>query len=134
MASCKRYGNPLSFDDDFVSERSGAKIPLESNTNEPHNCESEYFFDSRSQLKCSYCKTSIFFDDDYVSRYSGKEIPLDAETERPHDCSERRKGRSNTRCMNCGERIYFHPDYTSTNGKLIPMSVESGETHCCSTK
>ena len=78
----------------------------------PHICpESEYFFAKQLRLKCNYCKAPITFHDDYISPYTSKKIPLDPETERPHNCPQRRRATSKTRCTNCGERIYFHPDY-----------------------
>jgi hypothetical protein len=36
--ACRLCGNPIKFDDKWVSERIGKKIPLDPGTNEPHDC------------------------------------------------------------------------------------------------
>jgi hypothetical protein len=36
--SCRLCGNSIKFDDKWVSERTGKKIPLDPDTNEPHDC------------------------------------------------------------------------------------------------
>ena len=36
--SCRLCGNPIKFDDKWISERTGKKIPLDPGTNEPHDC------------------------------------------------------------------------------------------------
>ena len=36
--SCRQCGEPIRFDDKHVSQRTGKKIPLDVETNEPHDC------------------------------------------------------------------------------------------------
>jgi len=36
--SCKLCGQPITFDNKHISQRTGKKIPLDVETNEPHNC------------------------------------------------------------------------------------------------
>ncbi|MFL6339500.1 MAG: hypothetical protein ACJ718_10430 [Nitrososphaeraceae archaeon] len=36
--ACRLCGNPIKFDDKWVSERTGKKIPLDPGTNEPNDC------------------------------------------------------------------------------------------------
>jgi hypothetical protein len=35
---CFLCGNPIKFDNEYINERTGKKIPLDAETNEPHNC------------------------------------------------------------------------------------------------
>jgi hypothetical protein len=36
--SCNLCGEPIKYDDKHVSQRTGKKIPLDIETNEPHDC------------------------------------------------------------------------------------------------
>ena len=36
--SCRLCGQPIKFDEKWLSERTGMKIPLDPGTNEPHDC------------------------------------------------------------------------------------------------
>jgi hypothetical protein len=36
--SCRQCGKPIKFDDKHISERTGKKVPLDVDTEEPHNC------------------------------------------------------------------------------------------------
>jgi hypothetical protein len=36
--SCKFCGEPITFDDKHIGQRTGKKIPLDVGTNERHNC------------------------------------------------------------------------------------------------
>ena len=38
LLSCRQCGKPIKFDDKHISERSGKKIPLDLDTDEPHDC------------------------------------------------------------------------------------------------
>jgi hypothetical protein len=35
---CRQCQNPIKFDDKHVSQKTGKKIPLDVETNEPHDC------------------------------------------------------------------------------------------------
>ena len=35
---CRQCGQPITFDDKHISQRTGKKIPLDVETNEPHDC------------------------------------------------------------------------------------------------
>jgi hypothetical protein len=35
---CYLCGKPIKFDYEYINERTGKKIPLDAETNEPHNC------------------------------------------------------------------------------------------------
>jgi hypothetical protein len=35
---CYLCGKPIKFDNEYINERTGKKIPLDAETNEPHNC------------------------------------------------------------------------------------------------
>lgn len=132
MVSCKRCGDPIRFDDDVVSDRTGKRIPLDEDSDEPHNCRESEYFDNKSTIECHYCQSEIVFDVDYVTE-SGKKIPLDPETWKPHDCVPRRRATSKATCWTCKAKIYFDPAQISEiNKKMIPMEVETGERHKCS--
>jgi hypothetical protein len=36
--SCRLCGQPITFDNKHISQRTGKKIPLDIETNEPHDC------------------------------------------------------------------------------------------------
>jgi hypothetical protein len=36
--SCRQCGQPITFDNKHISQRTGKKIPLDIQTNEPHDC------------------------------------------------------------------------------------------------
>ena len=36
--SCRQCGQPITFDNKHISQRTGKKIPLDVDTQEPHNC------------------------------------------------------------------------------------------------
>ena len=35
---CRQCQNPIKFNDKYISQRTGKKIPLDVDTNEPHDC------------------------------------------------------------------------------------------------
>jgi hypothetical protein len=37
-SACRQCGQPITFDNKHVSQRTGKKIPLAIETNEPHDC------------------------------------------------------------------------------------------------
>jgi hypothetical protein len=80
LYKCRQCGADIYFDDVHVSEKAGKKIPLNPETEKPHNCPGQ-----KKYLYCNACKKEIFFDDDYIST-SGKKIPLSKSTGNPHRC------------------------------------------------
>ena len=89
MYNCQYCDAELTFDSEYVSERTGKKIPLDLDTGEPHDCpENPYHSNYRSNrvLECWTCNEEITFSDNMVSKKSGKKIPLDSRTMRPHNC------------------------------------------------
>jgi hypothetical protein len=82
--SCKLCQQPITFDKQHISEKTGKKIPLEVQTNQPHNCKNR----PKLYRDCSKrCGKQIYFDPDTKTQ-TGKYIPLDKETGEPHQCSE----------------------------------------------
>jgi hypothetical protein len=104
---CRQCGKPIKFDDKWVSERTGKKIPLDVATNEPHDCpvrkdqpqqqQHQQQGQQQSQQpqpqqrryhKCNKgCGQEIYFDANSKSQ-SGKYIPLDKDTGQPHQCQQ----------------------------------------------
>ena len=98
---CRLCGKPIKFDDNWVSERTGRKIPLDVDTEEPHDCpvrrsnsqqqqlqqiQQQQQQQERRYLQCNKgCGNEIYFDANNKSQ-SGKFIPLDKETGLPHQC------------------------------------------------
>ena len=37
--SCRQCGEPITFDNKHASQKTGKKIPLDIETNEPHDCQ-----------------------------------------------------------------------------------------------
>jgi hypothetical protein len=89
---CNLCEEPIKFDDEYISERTGKKIPLDVGTDEPHDCpirRSQKEQRRQSQRRYYSCRKGcgqfIYFDQNERSE-SGKYIPLDKETGLPHDC------------------------------------------------
>jgi hypothetical protein len=94
--SCRQCGEPIKFDDKHISQRTGKKIPLDVQTNEPHDCPlrrdnqqqqgQSQQMQQRRYLQCNKgCGQEIYFDANNKSQ-SGKYIPLDKDTGLPHQC------------------------------------------------
>ena len=90
MYNCKYCDAELTFDSEYVSERTGKKIPLDVDTGEPHDCpENPYHGNNNNRLlECWTCGEQITFSDKMVSKKSGKKIPLDPKTMKPHNCPD----------------------------------------------
>lgn len=86
MTECRLCGEPIHFDNNIVSERTGKKIPLEEGSDDPHRC-AEWEAQHRRYYNCRDCGAQIYFDDEHKSN-SGKFIPLSKSTGGPHDCGE----------------------------------------------
>jgi hypothetical protein len=85
--ACRQCGQPITFDSKHISQRTGKKIPLEVETNEPHDCPARreqqqaqlppQSQQQRRYLQCNKgCGQEIYFDANNKSQ-SGKWIPLD---------------------------------------------------------
>jgi hypothetical protein len=95
--SCRLCGQPITFDNKHVSQRTGKKIPLDPESNEPHDCpvrrdqplqegQPQQQMQQRRYLQCNKgCGQEIYFDENSKSQ-SAKFIPLDKDTGLPHQC------------------------------------------------
>jgi hypothetical protein len=99
--ACRQCGQPITFDNKHISQRTGKKIPLDPSTNEPHDCPVRrdqpqqqgqtqqpptQQQQQRRYLQCNKgCGQEIYFDANSKSQ-SGKYIPLDKDTGLPHQC------------------------------------------------
>ena len=100
--SCKLCAQQITFDNKHISKRPGKKIPLDIETNEPHDCpvrreqrqqQSQLPYHPQQQqhqekryFQCNKgCGQEIYFDSNNKSQ-SGKFIPLDKDTGLPHVC------------------------------------------------
>jgi hypothetical protein len=95
-SSCRLCGKPIKFDDKHVSQRTGRKIPLDIDTEEPHDCpvwkgsqqlqQPQQQSQQRRYHQCNKgCGQSIYFDEGQRTQ-SGKWIPLTRDTGLPHQC------------------------------------------------
>ena len=92
---CRLCGKPIKFDDKHISEKTGKRIPLDKDTEEPHDCparndqqrhgESQQPQQRRYHMCNKGCGQEIYFDANSKSQ-SGKWIPLDKDTGQPHQC------------------------------------------------
>jgi hypothetical protein len=96
---CRLCGERIKFDDKHISERTGKKIPLDVDTEEPHECpawkeqqqqgqqsQQQQQPQQRRYYQCNKgCRQEIYFDANNKSQ-SGKWIPLDKDTGLPHQC------------------------------------------------
>jgi hypothetical protein len=133
MTSCFKCNDPIIFDESWVSERSGKKIPLDEYTHEPHKCAA-YNFTSQV-LQCQYCEQEIAFDNEHVSR-NGKRIPLNPETMEPHSCEEGlevlKQKQKNLTCKYCLEvELTFDDDQMTNSGKHVQLEVSTCQPHKC---
>jgi hypothetical protein len=88
-------GERIKFDNKHISERTGKRIPLDVETNEPHDCPAredqqqqgqQLQIQQRRYHQCNKgCGQEIYFDANNKSQ-SGKWIPLDKD---PRPKSER---------------------------------------------
>ena len=101
---CRLCNKPITFDNKHISQRTGKKIPLDIETNEPHDCparrdqpqqqqrgqqpQQSYQQQQRHYHQCNKgCGQEIYFDANNKSQ-SGKFIPLDKDTGLPHQCHQ----------------------------------------------
>jgi hypothetical protein len=94
---CRLCNQPITFDNKHISQRTGKKIPLDVETNEPHDCpvrrdqpQQQQGQQSQQMQRRYYqcrkgCGQEIYFDANSKSQ-SGKFIPLDKDTGLPHKC------------------------------------------------
>lgn len=98
---CNRCGAGIYFDDEYVSPKTGKKIPLDHATDKPHDCpvwNKEHNKYKAKKLYCNACSKEIYFDDDYVTD-TGKKIPLSKASKAPHRC--RAKPFNNKKYRHC---------------------------------
>jgi hypothetical protein len=87
---CSLCNKPITFDNKHISQRTGKKIPLDIETNEPHDCPArrDQPQQQRHYHQCNKgCGQEIYFDANNKSQ-SGKFIPLDKDTGLPHQCHQ----------------------------------------------
>jgi hypothetical protein len=102
--ACRLCGNPIKFDDKWVSERTCKKIPLDPGTNESHDCPVR-----RDHLK-----------------QQGQQ------SERPQQLQQQSQQRRYLQCnRGCGQEIYFDANNKSQSGKFIPLDKDTGLPHQC---
>jgi hypothetical protein len=92
---CRLCGERIKFDDKHISERTGKRIPLDVDTEEPHDCPTRREQQQQGELlqseqrryhQCNKgCGQEIYFDANNKSQ-SGKFIPLSKDTGLPHQC------------------------------------------------
>lgn len=87
--TCNSCDEPITFDNDHISERTGKKIPLDVDTLEPHDCnvwrweQEELRKSHKRYYECRKgCGGLIYFDanNDYGLSETGKWIPLSKAT------------------------------------------------------
>ena len=90
--TCRLCNQPITFDNKHISQKTGKKIPLDPDTNEPHDCpvrRDQPQQQQSQQMQRRYhqcnkgCGNEIYFDANNKTQ-SGKFIPLDKDTGLPH--------------------------------------------------
>ena len=102
--SCRQCGVPIKFDDKHISQRTGKKIPLDIDTEEPHDCP---VWRSNNQQQPLQRQQQVQQQQHQIQR-------------RYHQCN---KG--------CGQEIYFNVNNKSQSRKWIPLSKDTGQPHQC---
>jgi hypothetical protein len=103
---CYLCGKPIKFDNEHINERNGKKIPLDAESNEPHNCPVR-----RSQQEQQSQPPQLQQQPSQQQEYQER---------RYHQCN---KG--------CGREIYFDANSKSQSGKFIPLDKDTGLSHQC---
>ena len=106
---CYLCGKPIKFDNEYINEKTGKKIPLDAETNEPHNCPVR-----RSQQEQQQSQPSQLQQQQQPSQQQ------EHQERRYHQCNK---------C--CGQEIYFDANSKSQSGKFIPLDKETGLPHQC---
>ena len=110
---CYLCGKPIKFDNEYINERTGKKIPLDAETNEPHNCPVR-----RSQ------------QEQQQSQPSQLQLQLQQQ-QQPSQHQEHQERRYHQCSKGCGQEIYFDANSKSQSGKFIPLDKETGLPHQC---
>jgi hypothetical protein len=112
---CYLCGKPIKFDNEYISERTGKKIPLDEETSEPHDCP------VRSQQQ------------QHQQQQSQQEQPKEFHNEIPEQIEGHQQQRRYHQCnKGCGQEIYFDANSKSQSGKWIPIDKDTGQPHQCS--
>ena len=94
---CRLCGERIKFDDKHISEITGKRIPLDVDTERPHDCparrdqqqqvqQSQQQPQQRRYHQCNKgCGQQIYFDANNKSQ-RGKWVPLDKQTGQPYLC------------------------------------------------
>jgi hypothetical protein len=109
--SCRLCGHQIKFDDRRISHRSGKMIPIDADTNEPHNCP--------------VWKGS--------QQYQQQQQPQQAQQQQQGIQQQGQQGqRRYLQCnKGCGSEIYFDVNNKTQSGKWIPLDRTTGEPHQC---
>jgi transcription initiation factor TFIID subunit TAF12 len=105
---CYLCGKPIKFDYEYINERTGKKIPLDAETNEPHNCPVR-----RSQRE-----------------QQQSQPPQLQQQQQPSQQQEYRERRYHQCNKGCGREIYFDANNKSQSGKYIPLDKDTGPHQC----
>jgi transcription initiation factor TFIID subunit TAF12 len=111
---CYSCGKPIKFDNEYINERTGKKIPLDAETNEPHNCPVRRSQQEQQQSQPSHLQQQQQQQQQQPSQQQ------EYQERRYHQCN---KG--------CGQEIYFDVNSKSQSGKFIPLDKETGLPHQC---
>ena len=84
MTLCRYCDEFITFDDWHISI-TGKKIPLDSETYEPHRCGVWLEQNRKYHLCIKGCGSKIYFDEKQKSK-NNKWIPIDFNTGVPHQC------------------------------------------------
>lgn len=127
---CKDCDEELYLDYNVTSP-SGKRIPLEMDSQSPHNCSMrEQFVYESPPFLCEACGQSLYVTDRALSKY-GKRIPLNLANDQPHYCPNRKHSFP---CKHCKKEIYLDHAILSKNGKRIPLDATNGMPHDCPQK
>jgi hypothetical protein len=101
---CRLCGERIKFDDKHISERTGKRIPLDLDTEEPHDCPAR----------------------------KAAEFPATGNSSPSSQSQEQTQQKRYYQCnKGCGQEIYFDASNKSQSGKFIPLSKDTGLPHQC---
>ena len=111
---CKLCAKPIKFDDKHVSSKTGRKIPLDPDTDKPHDCP--VWKGDQQYQQLPYQQQS-----QQLAQHDQRQL-------QPQNQQERRYYQCN---KGCGNEIYFDANNKSQSGKFIPLDKDTGQPHQC---
>ena len=78
VGRCHRCHEDVYFNDNYVSQSTGYRIPMDRYSGTAYNC-----------VRCVYYNQRLIFSNHFKREVTGHRYPMDPDTEKRHNCNER---------------------------------------------